>query len=148
MRSHEAADTIGISYRRLDYLTRCGVLDDRADAAGRSMNSGSGTRRTWDPGVVIRLALAWHIAEALPTAGDRGHSLFPGLAAAAIAADPPPRRGYGLVAPDPVTLLWAASWADVRTTLQDVGAAMVVTYDLDDIIGDRIDLDSALGHTG
>lgn len=144
MRSRDAADTIGISYRQLDYLTRCGVLDQQPDGAGRPLNSGSGSRRWWDTETVVRLALAYHLASATP---GTSVSQFPELARLALDAPPPPRRGYGLVCPDPTTLLWAASWADVRRTLEDVGAALVVTYDLDALLGDRIDIDTALDHT-
>lgn len=145
MRSPDAADTIGISYRRLDYLTRCGVFPGGRDGAGRHMNRGSGSRRTWDPEVVVRLALAYRMSTVLATTS--ASSRFPELARLAVEAPTPPRRGYALVAADPLTLLWAASWADVRTTLEQVGAALVVTYDLDELVGDRIDLDATLGHT-
>lgn len=131
MRSVEAVQAIGCSPRQLDYLTRSGAV--------RGMNRGSGSRRMWDAEQVIRLALAYHLTKAMP-----GTSTFPAVAPAALDdhLPAPPRRGYAMMAPDPVEVRWAATWADVRRMVEDWGAAVIVTYDLDDLVGDRVDLDA------
>lgn len=126
--------TIGCSYRQLDYLTRCGVKP-----AGSPANPGSGNHRMWDAGQVVRLALAFHLAKAMP-----GTSTFPDIAPAAM--DPglcaPPRRGYAMMTHDPMEVRWAATWADVRRMVESWGAAVIVTYDLDDLVGADVDLDA------
>lgn len=132
--SRQVCDTIGCTYRQLDYLTRCGVKP-----AGSAANPGSGARRMWAAEQVVRLALAYHLTKVMP-----GTSTFPDVAPAALDNDlpAPPRRGYAMMAPDPIEVRWAATWADVRRMVEDWGAAVIVTYDLDALVGDQVDLDA------
>lgn len=133
MPSRQACRTIGCTYRQLDYLTRSGAV------AG--MNRGSGSRRLWPASTVVRLAIANHMTGVLPTAGDA--SVFPDVARAALDSHlgDPPRQGYAVLIPDPFTMAWAGSWADLRRAIDNVGAAVVVRYDLDELVGDVVDLD-------
>lgn len=138
VQSTKAAEVIGISYRRLDYLTRVGAIP--------GMTTGSGNYRTWDERIVIRLALANHLVSHMPA--PSANAPFPDIAAAAL--DPrlpdPPRCGYGCVT-HPFTVTWAATWADVRRLAISHGAVTVVSYNLDEIVGDAVDLDRLLPPT-
>jgi len=131
MSSRQACSTIGCTYRQLDYLTRSGAV------AG--MNQGSGSRRRWPTRTVIRLALANHMTGVIPANGDA--TAFPDVARAAMdPTEDPPRRGYAVLAPEPMTMMWAGSWADLRRAIDDVGAAVVVRYDLAELVGSDVDL--------
>jgi hypothetical protein len=119
VRSADVCDLVGISYRQLDYLTRCGVV--------HGQNRGSGCRRQWDREDVLRLALARHVAGYTPGPV----SSFPELASLALDAPTPPARGYAVLSTEPTRLTWAASWADVRRHVEEEGHATVVAYDLE-----------------
>ena len=131
MRSRDAAAIIGCSYRQLDHLTRTGVID--------GMSLGSGHRRQWDPGVVLRLALAFHLASAVP-----GSSVFPEVAAAVVRRrlPDPPRQGFVLLEPESLEVVWVAELIDAFEPLAEWGAVLVVAYDLDEIVGGRADIDA------
>jgi len=131
MRTTEAVDTIGCTFRQLDYLTRLGII--------KGQGTGSGNARSWPEQLVARIALAYHIAQAIPT--ERGRGVFPQMAQLVVDSPAPPRRGYAVVAVDPLWLIWAPSWADVRRSVDGLGAAVVVSFDLDDLVGTRIDVD-------
>jgi hypothetical protein len=134
MLSKQAVKVIGCTYRQLDNLTRTGAI------AGQAI--GSGNRRQWDVDQVIRLTLANHIRCAMPTTNDCA-SPFPVIAKAALGCRrPPPRTGYAVLLVDPLELLWASNWADLRRAIDLGGAAVVVAYDLDALVGQHVDLDA------
>lgn len=131
VRTCDVAELLGVSYRRVDYLTRTGAVD--------GMNLGSGSRREWDTATVIRLVLANHVVAAVPVPGDA--TPFPDVARAALANHhEPPRRGYAIMASDPLAISWVATWADVRPLVEHSGAVVLVAYDLDALVGDVLDL--------
>lgn len=124
MRSRDVAALVGISYRQLDYLVRTRSVD--------MPDPGSGNYRDWPPAMVVRLALACHLAASAPGT----QSQLPEIVRLAMAmGEDPPHRGYALLCRRPAMLMWAASWADVRRSLEEAGAALVVRYDLDDLLG-------------
>lgn len=129
MRSVEAINIIGCTYRQLDYVARIAALP--------GMTSGSGSRREWTPEQVTRLAIAQHMAEACLGADAQGRGLFSTLAVAALdeMLPEPPRTGYAVAYGDPLTVGWVSTWADVRRAVEDVGASVVVAYDLDELVG-------------
>ncbi len=133
MLSKQAVKAIGCTYRQLDHLTRVGAV--------RGQATGSGNRRQWTVDQVVRLALANHIRCAVPVANEFA-SPFPTVARAALACRrPPPRNGYAVLLADPMTLMWAGNWADLRRAIDLGGAAVVVVYDLDALLGEHIDVD-------
>lgn len=128
MRSRDVAALVGISYRQLDYLARTRSVD--------MPDPGSGHYRDWPPAMVVRLALACHLAASAPGT----QSQLPEIVRLAMAmGEDPPRRGYALLCRCPSILVWAANWADVRRSLEEAGAALVVRYDLDDLLGAQAD---------
>lgn len=133
MRSSQAIEVIGCTYRQLDYLTRC----TNVKPAGSAANPGSGGRRLWSHGQVVRLTLAYHLAQVVPD------GTFPEIAAAAM--DPelpePPRRGYAMYVTQPMEVRWVATWPDVRPVLDVWGAAAIAAYDLDALVGQHFDVD-------
>jgi hypothetical protein len=135
MRSQRACQIIGCTFRQLDYLTR-------TQPALAGMNNGSGSRRTWDSLQVVRLAIAYQVASVL--ADTSSVSGLPEIARAALDPDlpEPVRNGYAVLIPDPLEMRWAATWADVRTAVDGIGAAVVVAYDLDVMLGGRMDVDA------
>lgn len=139
MLSKHAVTAIGCTYRQLDNLTRVGAV--------KGQGTGSGVKRQWSTDQVIRLALAYHLSCAMP--GANGYaSAFPMLARAALRCRrTPPRTGYAVAMVDPVGLLWASNWADLRRAIDREGAAVVVRYDLDDLVGAHIDLDATQERT-
>jgi hypothetical protein len=133
MRSTEAVTAIGCTFRQLDHLTRLGII--------KGLSTGSGNPRSWPQPIVARLALAYHITQAVPRA-NLDASPFPEVARAVLdpAVSPPPRRGYAVLAAEPTAISWSASWADLRRAIDNAGAAVVVPFDLDDLVGRYIDV--------
>jgi hypothetical protein len=83
----DLADTLGLSYRQVDYLTRNGTLD--------GLTPGSGTRRTWPADTVVRL----HVAKALHDAAP--WVPWPTCARAVLATDTlPPPKGFVVMRAD------------------------------------------------
>jgi hypothetical protein len=134
MRTTEAVGAIGCTFRQLDHLTRLGII--------QGFTPGSGNSRSWPEPLVVRLALAYHIAQAVPRA-NRHLTPFPEIVRTVLdrAVPPPPRRGYGVMSVDPMTMTWSATWADLRREIDEAGAAVVVSFDLDDLVGEYVDLD-------
>lgn len=137
----DAAAAIGVSFRQLDHLSRTeGGAHPLIPAS-----AGSGIRRRWDVAVVVRLALAHHIAQAVPGIGP-GQSLFPAVAMGCL--DPtlgaPPRWGYACVSPD-CKVQWADSRAAILRAMTAAGAVLVVPYDLDVLLEGHVDLDLDYG---
>jgi hypothetical protein len=136
----DAAAAIGVSFRQLDYLSRT-----EGDHPLIPPSAGSGVHRRWDVAVVVRLALAHHIAQSVPGIGP-GQSLFPAVAMGCL--DPtlgaPPRWGYACVSPDCV-VQWADSRAAILRAMTATGAVLVVPYDLDDLVGTHVNLDLDYG---
>jgi hypothetical protein len=136
MLSMDVVAATGLTYRRLDYLTRNGVIADP------TLTRGSGSRRQWDERTVVRLALANHLSQQLPHQNPN-RSVFPDIATAILdpAVPDPPRRGYALVAP-PNTVAWAPTWAAVQAELVAHGAVLLTMFDLDVLLGEYVDLDA------
>ncbi|HMJ75140.1 MAG TPA: hypothetical protein VK507_04160 [Iamia sp.] len=127
MTTPQTAEAVGCSYRQLDHAAR-----------RRGDSKGSGHRRMWTPAEVVRLALAYQLAAAYPSSGSNA-TPFPWIAAAALAVEvEPPDRGYAMVTGPDVS--WVATWSDVRRTVDDHRSAVVVAYDLDDLVGEVLDL--------
>jgi hypothetical protein len=131
--SAQVCRIVGCSYRQLDYLTRLDVI--------QGMNRGSGSRRHWPLYVVVRLAIARFMTDVVPSVNDV-LTPFPAMAQAALdeSLDNPPRRGYAVLVSDPPKMMWAGTWADLRQVVEEEGAALIVRYDLDDLVGADIDL--------
>jgi len=139
MRSVDVCKAVGISFRRLDYLARTKQLD--------GMATGSGCPRVWDDRLVVRLALANRLASVGPQAPSQ--SAFQEVATAAL--DPevpdPPRSGYALVTQQPSTVTWAPGWPEVQAAIASHGAVLLVAYDLDELVGQWVDLDALYAPT-
>lgn len=134
MLSKQAVQAIGCTYRQLDNLTRVGAVPAQA--------VGSGNRRQWTVDQVVRLALANHIRMAMPVVNEYT-SPFPAIARIALTCRrPPPRSGYAVLLVDPLELTWAGNWADLRRAIDHGGAAVVVSYDLDALVGEHLDVDA------
>jgi len=128
MTTPQTAEAVGCTYRQLDHAARV-----------RGDSHGSGHRRMWSPAEVVRLALAFQLAAAYPGTGRSG-SPFPALADAALAVQAdPPRRGYAMITGGS-DVSWVATWSDVRRTVDDHASAVVVAYDLDQLVGEILDL--------
>lgn len=132
MRSHAVASLLGLTYRQIDFLAR---------TTGCVEAHGSGSRREWGADTVLRLAVAAALARQLPGAVTTpGRSVLPEVAALAFQMPtPPPRSGYACLTPNPWALTWVSTWADVRRTLDTHGAAVVIRYDLADLLGPAYD---------
>ena len=89
MRTATVAAITGISYRRLDYLTRGGPLA----ATHPELNSGSGCRRSWPVDVVTRLVIAGQVTQALPELD------LPHVAEQILAGPNPPPTGWLVLRP-------------------------------------------------
>lgn len=120
--SRDVCDLLGISYRQLDYLTRTGAV------TGPDMNKGSGSRRTFTPDQVQRLAVARRLADNIPTTRATSGSVWPRLAAAVMAGPPPPPRGFAVL--DTVgTVRYPTT-----LTVDDVpNGSIVMNYDASDV---------------
>lgn len=128
-RSTDAVEVIGCSYRQLHYLTACGITPAVVTGPG-----GSGSRYHWSRAQVIRLTLAFHLAQVVPDGS------FPELAPACLnVVGEPPRSGYAMYTTGPTEAAWAGTWADVRMILERWGSCAIARYDLADLIGDRLD---------
>lgn len=133
MQTVDAAAAIGVPYAHLHRL----ATDVRDPALPGT--PGSGRPRLWDVAVVVRLAVARHIASQVPAHSVGG---FTDLAVACLdpGLDEPPRKGWAIVTP-PANVEWADSYPQVRRLAERHGAVLLVPYDLDTLVGGHINLD-------
>ena len=113
----------GISYRQIDHACRLGLIPDNA--------SGSGSRRSFDPGTVVRLRVAAAVREA---SSELFHDPlpWPTLCASVMDGPEPPIEGYALIHGRHVTYTTDEGLAAV---LIDYSSAMlVVHYDVADTV--------------
>lgn len=104
------AQQAGVTYRRLDYLTRTGILPP---------SEGTGRPREWTPDQVKRL----HVAAALDRAHPaRNPSVWPTAARAALEGPTPPDHGWALLRPG-ATIAYAAALCDLD------GPGLVAQFD-------------------
>jgi hypothetical protein len=125
MRSRQVADLAGISYRQLDYLTR--TVDALSDG---TMSRGSGTRRLWTPDQLARITIAALLTDAA------GQANLPAMANAVFTVNArPPRAGWAWCSHDPVDAGYSADIRDLVEHLEQAGAGVVVSYNLEDLYG-------------
>lgn len=121
MRTAAVEAITGISFRRLDYLTRQAPLADTHP----QLNQGSGCHRWWPVDVVTRLCVAGQITQALPELD------LPHVAAQILAGPNPPPGGWIILRPQAQpAAVYVAHPADLAGALIGRGASLVVPYDL------------------
>lgn len=125
MRTATVAAITGLTFRRLDYLTRNGPLAHTHP----ELNGGSGCHRTWPTDIVTRLAVASQVNQALPELD------LPHVAELVLDGPEPPSTGWAILRPhQQPAVVYVAHPADLAGALiahhGPPGASLVVPIDL------------------